>query len=269
VPFRLCTISRTGPGFVQFFNGSVAKDRDGFRSGARSGLSGATDPRNYWALAADCPSQWLRSRRSCPVEEHPKSRGSVSASTSNPRTSRQRRADWRELAARDRCPVSVRRSPAMAETGSPLREAEQDRAGAQEREERPTATARLAAALVAQPRLSDRKGSLDLPAETHGQECCLHSLGVETQHPSSPTWRNPAAEVGASSCLEGRLLDLRYVETRSIRSNWSGRRLIPKPRNRQLIPKPRNRRRDGVRQWRGSPTEGALELTAIHDPGSL
>jgi hypothetical protein len=45
--------------------------------------------------------------------------------------------------------VSVRRSPATAETGSPLREAEQDGAGAKEREERPAATARLAAAFVA------------------------------------------------------------------------------------------------------------------------
>ena len=45
--------------------------------------------------------------------------------------------------------MSVRRSPATAERDSPHWDAQEDGAGAQEREERPAATARLAAAFVA------------------------------------------------------------------------------------------------------------------------
>jgi Tol biopolymer transport system component len=45
--------------------------------------------------------------------------------------------------------VSVRRSPATGERGSPQWDAQEDGTGAQEREERPAATARLAAAFVA------------------------------------------------------------------------------------------------------------------------
>ena len=36
-----------------------------------------------------------------------------------------------------------------------------------------------------------------------------------------------------------------------------------------LIPEPRNRRGDGIRKWRGTPAEGALELAAGDHPGSL